>query len=357
MGQGIKCDGRATIGLDLGDRRTQVCVLDERGEVVQRLSFATSQAGAQRAFAEVASGVRVVLEVGTHSPWLSRWLTEQGYTAIVANPKKTKLIAGSDTKNDRADAELLARLGRADPKLLRPIAHRGEGVQRERARLSVRDHLVRMRTGLINQARGTAKALGVRLPPCATEAFARRMREGSYNDTLFPGMQQLVDLIERVSEMIAEQDKAVEQCCAQKYPETQRLRQIAGVGPITALTYVLTIEDPTRFRSSRAVGSYLGLRPRQRDSGDGQPQLRITKSGDPYLRRTLVQAAHYILGPFGPDTDLRRSGLRLIARGGRAAYKKALVAVARKLAVLLHRLWISAAAYEPLRHANAATAA
>lgn len=357
MKQGIRCDEAATIGLDLGDRRTHACVLDGRGEVIQRLSFATTQVGAQRAFAEVPAGVRVVLEVGTHSPWLSRWLLEQGYTAIVANPRQVRLIAQSDRKHDRADAELLARLGRADPKLVRPIVHRGEGVQRDRARLSVRDHLVRTRTGLINQARGVAKALGVRLPSCTTEAFARRMREAKYDDTLFPGMQALVNLIEQVTEAIAAQDKAIEQCCAHKYPETKRLRQVAGVGPITALAYVLTLEDPKRFATSRAVGSYIGLRPRQRDSGDAQPQLRISKSGDPYLRRMLVQSAHYILGAFGPDTDLRRFGQRLIARGGRAAYKKATVAVARKLAVLLHRLWISAAPYEPLRHVSEATEA
>lgn len=357
MGQGIKCDGQATIGLDLGDGRTQVCVLDERGEVVQRLSFATTKAGAQRAFAEVPAGVRVVLEVGTHSPWLSRWLTEQGYTAIVANARQVRLISQSDRKHDRADAELLARLGRADPKLVRPIAHRGEAVQRDRARLAVRDQLVQTRTALINQARGVAKALGVRLPSCTTATFARRMREAGYDDSLFPGMQALVDLIEQVTKAIAAQDEAIEQCCVHKYPETKRLRQIAGVGPITALTYVLTLEDPSRFAKSRVVGSYIGLRPRQRDSGNAQPQLCITKSGDPYLRRMLVQSAHYILGAFGPDTDLRRFGQRLIARGGRAAYKKALVAVARKLAVLLHRLWVSAAPYEPLRHVHAATAA
>ncbi len=134
----------------------------------------------------------------------------------------------------------------------------------------------------------------------------------------------------------------------ERYPETQLLRQVSGVGPITALYYVLTIEDPSRFAKSRSVGAYLGLRPKQRDSGEQKPQLRITKAGDALLRRLLVSCAHYILGPFGPDSDLRRAGLRMAERGGSAAKKRAIVAVARRLAVLLHRLWVTGEAYEPL---------
>jgi len=114
---------------------------------------------------------------------------------------------------------------------------------------------------------------------------------------------------------------------------------------------VLTLEDPGRFRQSRAVGPYLGLCPRRDQSGGRDAQLRITKRGDAMLRRLLVSGAQYILGPFGPDTDLRRWGLRLAARGGKNAKKRAVVAVARKLATLLHRLWVSGATYQPLRAA------
>jgi transposase len=285
---------------------------------------------------------------------MSRWLQAQGYETIVANARQVQLIAASDRKHDRADAQLLARLGRADPALLRPIQHRGESVQRDRARLAVRDQLVRTRTDLINQARGLAKSLGARLPSCGTSVFARRVREQGYDDALFPGLQVLLELIEQVSRSIAEQDRAIEQCCAQRYPETQRLRQVAGVGPIAALSYVLTVEDPARFERARAMGAYVGLRPKLRDSGQAHPQLRITKGGDPYLRRTLVQSAHYILGPFGPDTALRRFGQRLKARGGRGAHKKALIAVARKLAILLHRLWSTGETDQPLRGVPAA---
>ena len=147
-------------------------------------------------------------------------------------------------------------------------------------------------------------------------------------------------------------DEKIEEMAKARYPETALLTQVAGVGTLTATVYVLTLEDPQRFPRSRSVGSYLGLRPQQRDSGSLQPQLRITKAGDEHLRWLLVGAAHYILGPFGPDTDLRRWGLKLAAPGGRAGKKRAAVAVARKLSVLLLRLWATGEVYEPLRNAR-----
>ena len=130
------------------------------------------------------------------------------------------------------------------------------------------------------------------------------------------------------------------------------MRQVKGVGPITALAYVLTLENPELFAKSREVGPYLGLVPKQEDSGESQPQLGISKTGDTMVRKLLVGSAQYILGPFGPDTDLRRYGLRLCERGGKNAKKRAAVAVARKLAVLLHRLWVSGEVYEPLGYAS-----
>jgi transposase len=174
--------------------------------------------------------------------------------------------------------------------------------------------------------------------------------------TCSPGLETLLTTIESLTQTIREMDREVERVCRERYPETALLRQISGVGPITALCFVLTIEDPSRFAKSRSVGAYLGLRPKQRDSGEQQPQLRITKAGDRLLRRLLVSAAHYILGPFGPDTDLRRAGLRMAERGGKAAKKRAVVAVARRLAVLLHRLWVTGEEYEPLRDRSAQAA-
>lgn len=336
-----------TIGLDLGDRWSEGRVLDETGEVIEAFRVRTTKASMDVRLASYAP-CRVVLEVGTHSPWVSRCVTEHGHEAIVANPRRVRLIAENDSKSDGVDAELLGRLGRVDPSLLRPIAHRGVQAQRDRILIQTRDGLVRARTQLVNQVRGFAKALGTRMPASSTEAFPRRVRATAPLD-LFPGLETLLETIDRLTATIRQMDREVEQLCRERYPETALLRQVPGVGAITALYYVLTIEDPSRFGKSRSVGAYVGLRPKRRDSGDQQPQLRITKAGDRLLRRLLVSAAHYILGPFGPDTDLRRSGLRMAERGGSASKKRAIVAVARRLAVLMHRLWVTGEVYEPLR--------
>lgn len=354
MSEHSKAMGRVTIGLDLGDRRSDVCVLDDAGTVVRRMTVATAARGVRQAVQRYANA-RVVIEVGTHSPWVSRLLATLGHDPIVANPWRVRRIAGREDKSDRIDAELLARLGRADPQLLRPIRHRGEAVQRDRTLLRVRDELVRTRTALVTQARGLAKALGHRLPRCDAQAFARRLTRAELG--VFPGLETLVAVVAELSRQIKALDRTIEEVSRTRYPETARLRQVTGVGPITALTFVLTLEDPTRFAKSRSVGAYLGLRPKRYQSGAADPALRISKAGDPYLRRTLVQAAHYILGPHGPDTALRRFGERVRQRGGRAATKRAAVAVARKLAVLLHRLWVTGAAYEPLYGVAPATVA
>lgn len=339
-----------TIGLDLGDRRMQVCVLGAGAAIEEEFQIATTRKGLERGLGK-RERCRVVLEVGTHSPWVSQWLKDQGFETIVANPRSLPSLTHSDAKDDRSDAEQLARLGRADPKLLRPIEHRGASAQRDQSLLLVRDGLVRSRASLVTQARGLAKPLGLRLPSSTTEGFASRMRKEGLEDA-FPGMAVLVEAVQCLTQQIRALDRAIEEISERQYPETALLRQVAGVGPLIALAYVLRIEDPSRFPKSRSVGAYLGMRTRRRQSGEKNPMLRITKAGDPYLRKLLVQGANYILGPHGPDTDLRRFGERLIARGGRAARKKALVAVARKLAVLLHRLWVTGEAYEPLRHAR-----
>jgi transposase len=239
-----------TVGLDVGDRWSQICVLDqESGEVVEEGRVRTRAAALERRFR--GPRMRVVLEVGCQSPWISRLLGGLGHEVLVANARRVALIHGSSNKSDRVDAESLARLGRYDPKLLRSVEHRSE------------------------------------------------------------------------------QD---------------------GVGPITALAFVLKVEDPRRFASSRTLGPYLGLVPRRDQSGVRDPQLRITKQGDPFVRRLLIQCARYLLGPFGKDCAVRRHGLRIGERGGPNAKKRAAVAVARKLAVLLHHLWLTAEVYEPFHH-------
>lgn len=331
-----------TVGIDLGDRASELCVLDPEGRVVERLRVMTRSGAFAEALHEYA-GARVIVEVGTHSPWVSRELQER-YELILANPRRVQLIAKSYSKNDVFDAEALARLGRVDPNLLSPVEHRGEGAQRDLALIRSRDSLVRARTLLINTARGLAKSLGERLPSCSAESFAKRMVD-RVNENGYPDLLALVESVGELTRQIRALSAQIEEACAQRYPEAQRLQAVGGVGPITSLCFVLVLDDATRFERSRSVGSYLGLRPRQRDSGSRRPQLRITKEGDALLRRLLVSAAQYVLGPFGPPSDLRSFGERLCARGGKAAKKRAAVAVARKLAVLLHRLWVSNSPY------------
>jgi transposase len=338
-----------TIGLDLSDTHAHYCVVNAHGQAVRTGRTRTTPTALEHALAPWV-GSRVVLEVGTHSPWVSRLFTRLGYEVLVANARQLRLIYTNHRKSDRVDAEALARLGRLDPALLHPIQHRSAQAQADLAQLRARDCLVRTRTQLINHVRGAVKAVGGRLPASSAPAFVAKAR-ASVPPELAPALAPLLALLTEVTAQIRALERALAAVARTRYPETQRLRQVAGVGLLTALCYVLTLEDPRRFRCSRAVGAYLGLCPRQDDSGARQPQLRITKRGDAMLRRLLVSGAQYMLGPFGPDCDLRRWGLALASRGGGNAKKRAVIAVARKLAAVLHRLWISGAVYQPLRSA------
>jgi transposase len=337
-----------TIGIDLGDKHSQVYELDhETGEILSEGRVSTTPRAFKRRFGGCPPA-RIAFEAGTHSRWIAILLEAAGHEVIVANPRKVRLICDNDTKTDRLDAERLALLARADPRLLHPIHHRGAEVHVDLAVIRARDALVRQRTGLINHVRGAVKQFGIRVTGCSSERFHKAAGE-ALTDELRPALEPLLEQIGALTKAIQGYDKRVNELAKTKYPEATHLQQVPGVGALTALAFVLTLEDPYRFRSSRAVGSYLGLRPRQRDSSSSTPQLRITKAGDGHLRRLLVGSAHYILGPFGPDTDLRRWGLKLSARGGQNAKKRAVVAVARKLAVLLHALWLSGETYDPHR--------
>jgi len=342
------CKDKVTVGLDLGDKYTHICVLDSDGEVCEESRLRTTPMALRRRFAPMPRA-RMVLEAGAHSPWISRLLKECDHEVYVANPRKLRLIYQNDSKSDRVDAQYLARIGRLDPALLAPFQHRQADTQTDLALIRSRDVLVRSRARLINHVRGAVKSQGGRLSTCSSATFAAKALP-DLPAQLEPALAPLLEVIATLDEQIRSYDRRIEEPAKERYPETALLRQVAGVGALTALTYVLTLEDPARFPDPRAVGSYLGLRPRRADSGDLSPQLHITKAGDEMLRRLLVSSAHYILGPFGPDTDLRRWGLALAERGGSRGKRLALVAVARKLSVLLLRLWATGEVYEPLRN-------
>jgi transposase len=334
-------------GIDLGDKSSRLCVLNEAGEIVVEEILTTSPRTFEERF-HSESMMRIGIEVGTHSRWTSRLLTRLGHEVIVADSRQLPLITHSDRKTDRRDARVLARLVRVDPHLLSPIAHRSEEHQQDLAVLRSRDQLVALRSRLILFIRGTVKPTGNRLPTADSAYFTKRAAS-SLPDSLRPALVPLGETIDHLSEQIKAYDQLLKQLATTKYPETARLLQVPGVGPITALGFVLTIGDPHRFHRNRQVGAYFGLRPKQRDSGDSQPQLSINKAGDKYLRSLLVQCSHHLLGPLGVDCELRRWGLRLAGEGSSTAKRRAVVAVARKLSVLLISLWKSGEQYVAIR--------
>ena len=335
-----------TFGMDLGDKKSDYCVLDEQGKVLKRGQVSTQRRALEEFFSQRPPS-RTVIECGTHSRWVEQLAKKAGHEVIVSNPRRVRLISGNRKKRDRIDAEMLARLGRFDPELLFPIRHRGEEAQRDLAVIKARDELVKARTQFINHIRGRVKSVGERLPSCSAASFSRRVWV-SIPESLRATVEPLLDLIEQFTRQIGRYERAIEKLCQEKYPQTARLRQIKGVGAITALAYVLVLEDPQRFGRSREVGAYVGLTPQLDQSGEQDPQLRITKEGDELLRRLLVSSAHYILGPFGADCDLRTAGEKILAGGGKYARKRAVVAIGRKLSVLLHHLWITGEEYDPL---------
>ena len=339
-----------TIGMDLGDKNHEVCVLDQKGHLMDRFVVGNTRKQLKKVF-QTYAGALVAMENGTHSPWISRELEALGCKVLVGNARKLRMIWARSQKTDVKDAEMLARIARFDQQLLYPIRHRSQQAQIDLAQIKARDLLVRLRTDLINHVRSTVKAIGERLPACSADCFGKRAQT-SMPDSMRTALMPLVEQIASLTQQIRGYDCKIEQLALTVYPETACLRQIQGVGLITSLAFILTLESPDRFDKSRAVGPHLGLTPRQDQSGSCNKQLRISKEGDVYLRRLLVSCAQYILGRYGQDSDLRRYGERLIARGGRGAKRKAVVAVARKLAVLLHRLWSTGEVYQPLYNAR-----
>ena len=336
-----------TIGLDLGTRRSSFCIVDSDGNRLREGSIKTERSEMHELLrAEPAS--RLVIEASGPSHWVSELAESLGHEVVVSNPRDFRLISQSHRKTDRNDARILASFGQFRPELLQPIQLRGLKCQVARSTLAARSHLVAQRTELINFVRAQVRNLGERLPTCGAYLFHKRVAE------LIPTPLQalitpLLGLLERLHAAIKSYDKQVKDLCEQEFPETAALQQVTGVGPNTSLSFVATIEDPKRFPKSRDVGAYVGLVSKSRSSGEHDPDLRISKRGDAHLRRLLVNSATYIVGPRGSDCDLKSFGERLKGRGGQAACGKARVAVARKLAVLLHRLWITGEVYEPLR--------
>lgn len=333
------------IGIDLGDKNHVAVVFNEQGEESKPVRVTNTRQGIST-FLNKYPGCTVVMEAGTHSPWISRLVTSLGCKAHVGHPRKLRAIWDADDKSDERDARMLGRLYRFDPKMVPVVHHRGEQAQADLALIKARDQLKGVRQSLINHARGTVKSFGERLSSCGAASFANKTWE-EVPEALRPALEGVYASIQTITEQIKEMESKIHWMCKETYPETQLLSQVCGVGPITSLSFVLILEDPHRFAKSREVGCFLGLTPKRDQSGETDKQLRITKSGDKMLRCLLVNCATYILRDTSPDCDLKRFGQRLGERGGKRGHKCAKVAVARKLAVLLHRLWKDQAEYDP----------
>lgn len=341
---------RFTVGFDVSDKTGMIAVMDRAGRVCQEEQIELTLQAVRERFGRMARS-RVALEAGGQTRWVARVLGELGHEVLVANPRNIPLLTKSHRKSDRADAVLLARMARVDPELLSPVTLRSEAAQEDLLEIRARDHAVRQRTRSIGLVRGQAKQFGVQLPECDADAFHRKAGEwlpARLLERLLPTIQ----LIEACTKTIRAYDRRQKQLL-KRYPVAAGLeRQIRGVGPVTALAFVLLIDDPHRF-THRGAGAYLGLVPKKDQSGESDPQRGISKRGDALGRRLMVQCAQYMLGPFGEDSDLRRFGLRLAGTGGNKAQRgRAVVAVARKLAVLMHTLWLTGEVYEPLRNST-----
>jgi transposase len=327
-------------GIDLHAEYSQICIVDEDGEVMETSRVRTSKKALERFFGR--DPMRVVMEAGGSSPWVSRLLESLGHAVVVCSPRRVRLIAESKLKNDRIDAEVLARLVRLDPEFLRPIQHRSEEAQLLRGNLKVRSAMVEARTKWINTIRGLLRSFGYKVSGKAPHTFVDRVDK----------MELPKELREVIEPEIQRRNEHLEEM-VKDLPEVGHLREIPGVGPVVATYFVLTIDNPHRFRNSRDVASFFGLRPSMRESASTKHFGRITKEGDPEMRRLLVQAAHACLLTKA-DSELKRWALALAERKGKG---KAVVALARKLAVLMHHLWVTGEVYQALPNKQTTQAA
>jgi transposase len=328
-------------GIDLHQDKSEICIIDEDGEVTEKTTVRTTRRALSRYF-ESRSRMRVVMEAGGSSPWVSRLIEGCGHEKVVCAPRRVRLIAESTLKADAVDAEVLARLVRIDPGFLGSVTHRSEEAQRLRSKLTVRTALVEARTKWINTVKGILRGFGYRVAGGGTRTFPQRVAKLDLPAELREVIEPLLTQLELVTAEIVRREEDLEQV-ARELPVVEHLRQIPGVGLIVSLYYVLTVDDPERFRRSRDVAAYFGLRPTMRSSASVSYFGRITREGDSEMRRLLVQAAHGLL------RTRTRSRLQdwAVELAGRRGKGKAVVALARKIAVLMHRLWVTGEVFQP----------
>ena len=329
------------IGIDLGDKKNNVCVLDKKGNIIKEFEFENTP----EAFCEFLKPYKdssIAIEASTHSLWVNKLLVGMGCKVYIANPRKIALISQNNMKTDKVDARLLARLVRSDPELLYPVTARDMTTQKDLTLIKSRHALVKARCGLISHVRGVIKPFGIRLPDDVTPDNIHEKAKHILDKEIFPAAKVFLEAIKLITTKIKVLDKQIASLIKKKYPEAKKLQTINGVGPITSITFVLLMGNPKRFKKSRDVGAYLGLIPRRDQSGEMDKSLSITKAGDNLMRTLLVNCSHYILGRFGKDNQLRRHGLKIMGQDkNKIRKKKAVIAVSRKLVVLMHSMLVS----------------
>ena len=330
-----------TIGIDVSDRTSKICVMQKMPDGERRIVIETTCATTREGFSEALSKLDrswpIAFETGTHCRWMDRHFKSLGFTTFIANPGKVPSITKSNTKNDRNDARELARLAIADVAMLHPVKLRDEVYQQMLRYHRGRNELICVRTKLISQLRGFAKSIGFRIEDCSTERF-HKLSKGDWPEDLETVAWPLMDVIEVVNLKIKAFEKSIKGLSEQ--PEfkgmVDRVRLVYGVGDIGATAFVAAIGgDPDRFEHSRDAGCYLGLVPKQDQSGDKDKQLHITHAGSCLVRTVLIECAGVVLQSNAKETDLKLKGLRISMNGGRIARKKARTAVARGLAVTM----------------------
>lgn len=333
------------IGIDLASKMSKFCVLDAEAQVLFRGEVPTKREDFEKRFSPFVPA-RVAIETGSVARMADDVLSGMGHTVIVANPRRVAAISKNIKKCDEQDAELLARLVRSDPHLLAPIEHRSAMAHEGLSLLRARDLCVRTRTAHVNLVRGMAKGFEVKLPRCDTEDFSKHVTTAVEGTTLGAVLAPILKLVGELTKSIEEFDKMLAEFSTKNVPAVKQLQRIPGVGPVTALGFALAVDDPQRFPNQRAVGAYFGLVPRRDQSGDVDKRLGITKAGAPLIRRLLTQGAQRILMANSKDSDLRRFGMRLL-NAGHTNKKRAVSAVARKMACQMLRLLKTGEPYDP----------
>jgi len=330
-----------TIGIDVSDRTSKICVMRKTPDGERRIVIETTCATTREGFSEVLSKLDrswpIAFETGTHCRWMNKHFKCLGFTTFLANPGKVPSITKSNTKNDRNDARELARLAIADVSMLHPVKLRDEIYQQMLRYHRGRNELICVRTKLISQLRGFAKSIGCRLEGCSTERF-HKLDTSLWPPELESVGWPIMDVIEVVNLKIKAFEKSIRDLAeAPEFKDmVERVRVVYGVGEIGSTAFVAIIGgDPSRFEHSRDIGAYLGLIPRQDQSGDKDKQLHITHAGSALVRTVLVECAGVVLQSNAKETDLKLKGIRIAMNGGGIARKRARTAVARGLAVTM----------------------